>query len=214
MIKKIGDGGEGKDIEISIDCIKEVITKGRYIPLNKKKAESTKEVGRINGLGVNGYICNVIELEAVCFAREDEAGTVRFNETAGSMTKDSLFNALSVIRKITDKNISKYDIHVNCVGGAKVDGPSAGAAITCLIYSAIMEQPARQDTCITGEISIRGHIKAVGGVAEKITGAIRAGFKNIIIPEENKEEASGHEGINIITAGNIQEVISFMFEEQ
>ena len=202
---------EDNNIKISIDCIKEVISKGRYVPLNKKKSRSTREVGKINGLGVNGYFCNVIELEAVCFAREDEAGTVRFNETAGSMTKDSLFNALSVIRKITDKNISKYDIHVNCVGGAKVDGPSAGAAITCLIYSAIMEQPARQDTCITGEISIRGHIKAVGGVAEKITGAIRAGFKNIIIPEENKEEASGHEGINIITAGNIQEVISFMF---
>lgn len=205
---------EENNIKISIDCIKEVISKGRYVPLNKKKSRSTREVGKINGLGVNGYFCNVIELEAVCFAREDEAGTVRFNETAGSMTKDSLFNALSVIRKITDKNISKYDIHVNCVGGAKVDGPSAGAAITCLLYSAIMEQPARQDTCITGEISIRGHIKAVGGVAEKITGAKRAGFKNIIIPEENKEEASGHEGINIITAGNIQEVISFMFEEQ
>ena len=205
---------EDKDIEISIDCIKEVLSKGRYVPLNKKKAESIREIGRINGLGVNGFIGNVIELEAVCFAREDEAGTVRFNETAGSMTKDSLFNALSVIRKITDKNINKYDIHVNCVGGGKVDGPSAGAAITCLLYSAILERPARQDTCITGEISIRGRIKAVGSIVEKVSGAKRAGFKNVIIPEENKEEASGLDGINIIPAGNIQEVIGFMFDEQ
>ena len=205
---------EDKDNEISIDCIKEVLSKGRYVPLNKKKAESIREIGRINGLGVNGFIGNVIELEAVCFAREDEAGTVRFNETAGSMTKDSLFNALSVIRKITDKNINKYDIHVNCVGGGKVDGPSAGAAITCLLYSAILERPARQDTCITGEISIRGRIKAVGGIVEKISGAKRAGFKNVIIPEENKEEANGLDGINIIPAGNIQEVIGFMFDEQ
>jgi len=182
--------------------------------LNKKKAEGIREIGRINGLGVNGFIGNVIELEAVCFAREDEAGTIRFNETAGSMTKDSLFNALSVIRKITDKNINKYDIHVNCVGGGKVDGPSAGAAITCLLYSAILERPARQDTCITGEISIRGRIKAVGGIVEKISGAKRAGFKNVIIPEENKEEANGLDGINIIPAGNIQEVIGFMFDEQ
>ena len=96
---------ENKNVEISIDCIKEVIRKGRYVPLNKKKAESMREIGRINGLGVNGFLGNVIELEAVCFAREDEAGTVRFNETAGSMMKDSLFNALSVIRKITDKDI-------------------------------------------------------------------------------------------------------------
>ncbi|MDD4504513.1 MAG: Lon family ATP-dependent protease, partial [Clostridiaceae bacterium] len=209
----ISESCEDKDIEISIDCIKEVISKGRFVPINKNKAESTREIGRINGLGVNGFLGNVVELEAVCFTREDESGSVRFNETAGSMTKDSLFNALSVIRKITDKNINKFDIHVNCVGGGKVDGPSAGAAITCLVYSAIMEKPARQDTCITGEISLRGCIKAVGGIIEKINGAKRVGFKNVIIPEENKDEAKGLDGINIITVGNIQEVIKFMFEE-
>lgn len=197
--------------EISIDCIKEVISKGRFVPLNKKKAKLTKEIGKINGLGVNGFIGNVIELEAVCFAREDEAGHVRFNETAGSMTKDSLFNALTVVKKISGKNIDKYDIHVNCIGGGKVDGPSAGVAITCLLYSAIMELPVRQDTCITGEISLRGYIKGVGGIVEKVTGAKRAGFMNVIIPEENKDEISGIDGINIIAAGNIQEVIEFMY---
>lgn len=208
------DNYDNNDIEISIDCIKEVISKGRFVPLNKKKARSSKEIGKINGLGVNGFIGTVIELEAVCFERKDESGSVRLNETAGSMTKDSLFNALSVIRKITDKDINKFDIHVNCVGGGRVDGPSAGAAITCLVYSAIMELPARQDTCITGEISLRGDIKAVGGIVEKVIGAKRAGFKNVIIPEENKDEINGIEGINIITTGNIQEVIRFVFEEQ
>jgi ATP-dependent Lon protease len=103
---------------------------------------------------------------------------------------------------------------VNCVGGGKVDGPSAGAAIACLIYSVVTERPARQDTCITGEISIRGCIKAVGGVVEKIHGARRAGYKHVIIPEDNKDEAKGLDGINVIAAGNIQEVIRFMFEEQ
>lgn len=210
----IDDSCEGKEAEISIDCIKEVISKGRYVPINKKRTQNTREIGRINGLGVNGFIGSVIEFEAVCFDREDESGSTRFNDTAGSMTKDSLFNALSVLRQITGKNMNKFDIHVNCVGGGNVDGPSAGAAITCLIYSVVMEQPARQDTCITGEISIRGGIKAVGGVVEKIQGAKRAGFKNVIIPEENKEEAHGIDGINIIAAGNIQEVIRFMFQEQ
>ena len=210
----ISENSEGKDMEISLECIKEVISKGRFVPVNKKKSENTREVGRINGLGVNGFLGNVIELEAVCFPREDEAGGVRFNETAGSMTKDSLFNALSVVRKITGRNMNQYDIHVNCVGGGKVDGPSAGAAIACLVYSAVTECPARQDTCITGEISIRGCIKAVGGIVEKIHGAKRAGYKNVIIPEENKDEAKGLDGINIITAGNIHEVIRFMFEEQ
>lgn len=209
----ISDKCENNNIEISIECIKEVLNKGRFVPVNRKKSDSTKEIGRINGLGVNGFVGNVIELEAVCFEREDEAGSIRFNETAGSMTKDSLFNALSVVRKITGKNMNKFDIHVNCIGGGKVDGPSAGAAIACLIYSAVMERPIRQDTCITGEISIRGCVKGVGGVVEKILGAKRAGFANVIIPEENKDEAKSLEGINVIAAGNIQEVINFMFED-
>jgi ATP-dependent Lon protease len=184
------------------------------VPVNKKRAESTMEIGRMIGLGVNGVIGSGSELEAVCFERKDESGSVRLNETAGSMTKDSLFNALSVIRRIIHKDIDKFDIHVNCVGGGKVDGPSAGAAITCLVYSAVMELPARQDTCITGEISLRGCIKAVDGIVEKVIGAKRAGFKNVIIPEENKDEINGIDGINIITAGNIQDIIRFVFEEQ
>lgn len=209
----ISERVDDKNCKISIECIKEVLDKGRFIPVNRKKSESLREIGRINGLGVHGFVGSVIELEAMCFEREDEAGSIRFNETAGSMTKDSLFNALSVVRRITGKNMNKFDIHVNCIGGGKVDGPSAGAALACLIYSAVMELPIRQDTCITGEISLRGHIKGIGGVVEKVLGGKRAGYANVIIPEENMDEAKSIDGINVISAGNIQEVISFMFEE-
>ncbi|MDF2590585.1 MAG: ATP-dependent protease, Lon family [Clostridia bacterium] len=204
--------GTSTNIEINEEIIKEVVSAGRLLAVNKNKSSHVSEIGKINGLGVNGFLGSVIELEAVCFEREDEGGKVRFNETAGSMTKDSLFNALSVIRKQTGRNIDKYDIHVNCVGGGKVDGPSAGAAITCLLYSALMNMPARMDTCITGEISIRGDIKAVGGVREKILAAKRHGFKHVIVPAENNAETMGIEGINIIAAGNIQEVLNFIFE--
>lgn len=204
--------GTSTDVEINEEIIKEVISKSRLLSVNKNKSSHQLEIGKINGLGVNGFLGSVLELEAVCFEREDENGKVRFNETAGTMTKDSLFNALSVIRKLANTNIDKFDIHVNCVGGGKVDGPSAGTAITCLIYSALMNVPARMDTCITGEISIRGNIKAVGGIREKVFAAKRHGFTHVIIPEENREEAIGIDGINIITAGNIQEVIDFIFE--
>jgi ATP-dependent Lon protease len=203
--------GTSTNIEINEEIIQEVISTGRLVAVNKNKSSHVAEIGKINGLGVSGFLGNVIELEAICFEREDENGKVRFNETAGSMTKDSLFNALSVIRKFTNKNIDKYDIHVNCVGGGKVDGPSAGAAITCLVYSVLMNIPARMDTCITGEISIRGDIKSVGGVREKVLAAKRHGFKYVIVPEENGVETMGIEGINIIVTGNIQEVINFIF---
>jgi ATP-dependent Lon protease len=208
----VSKSGTSTGIEIGSETVKEVISKSRLVSVNKNKSSHKVETGKINGLGVNGFLGSVLELEAVCFDREDESGKVRFNETAGSMTKDSLFNALSVIRKLTNRNINKYDIHVNCVGGGKVDGPSAGAAITCLIYSALLDVPARMDTCITGEISIRGNIKGVGGIREKIFAAKRHGFKHVIIPDENREDAIGMDGINIITAGNIQEVIDFIFE--
>lgn len=207
----IYSNGKADNMEISMECIREVLGKGRFVPVNKNRCGTCSEVGRIFGLGVNGFMGSIIEFEAVSFPREDENGSVRFNETAGSMTKDSLFNAISVIRKITNKNMNMYDVHVNCIGGGRVDGPSAGAAITSLIYSAVMELPARQDTCITGEISIRGMIKPVGGVIEKIHAAKRSGFKHVIIPKENAYEAVGIDGINIIPVGNIEEVINFLF---
>ncbi len=83
------------------------------------------------------------------------------------MAKDSVFNAASVIKRLTDKDINDYDIHVNVIGGGKIDGPSAGAAITICIMSALLEKPIRQDLAITGEISLRGKIKPVGGIFEK-----------------------------------------------
>jgi ATP-dependent Lon protease len=208
----VSKGGTSSPLEITSEIIRDIIGKGRLIPVNKNKSSQKSEIGKIHGLGVNGFLGSVLELEAVCFPREKGGGRVRFNETAGSMTKDSLFNALSVIRGLTQKNIEHYDIHVNCVGGGKVDGPSAGAAITTLIYSALLNRAARMDTCITGEISIRGNIKAVGGVREKIHAAKRHGFSYVIIPEENREEAVGIEGIKILPAGNIQEVIDFIFQ--
>ena len=83
-------------------------------------------------------------------------------------------------------------------------------AITCLLYSAIMKKPMPKDCCITGEISISGNVKAVGGVKEKINAAIREGFKNMIIPCENKKDVGDIKGINIINAGNIREVVEFL----
>jgi len=197
--------------KISISTIKDVLSRGRYKPIERIIGCEQKEIGRAIGLGVYGFIGSIIEFEAIAFKRNDEGGTVRFNETAGSMTKDSVFNALSVIRKLTNKNVQNFDIHVNCIGGGKIDGPSAGTAITCAIYSTIMEKEIRLDTCITGEISLRGKVSPVGGIREKVKAAIRAGFKNVIIPIDNIDEVRDIESINIIATGNIEEVIAFMF---
>lgn len=203
------------NIEISIKDIEEVISISRITPFEQISNEEEQEVGHILGLGVSGYIGSAIEIEAAVFdAKEKGKGHVKFNDTAGSMAKDSVVNAASVIRKITDKDINDYDIHVNIVGGGRIDGPSAGAAITICIISALLNKPIRQDMAVTGEISLRGKIKPVGGIFEKVYGARRKGIKLVIVPKENlKEVPSGLEDIEVRAVDNIEELIKIAFGE-
>lgn len=198
---------------ISKDDLYNVIANSRLVPHTSKMASDIKEIGKIFGLGVSGYLGSVIEIEAVDFkaAREGQ-GVIRFNDQAGTMAKDSVYNAASVIRKLTGESLSDYDIHVNVVGGGNVDGPSAGTAIVCAILSAIKQKPARQDIAITGEISIRGKIKPVGGISEKIYGAKQAGIVKIVIPEENMKDIHADiEGIEVIPVKDIEQVIEVVF---
>lgn len=200
-------------VKITVESLKEVISISRLVPFEEVKVESKYDVGHIYGLGVSGYVGSTIEIETAVFeAKEKGKGIVRFNDTAGSMAKDSVFNAASVIRKITDKDISDYDIHVNVIGGGKIDGPSAGAAITVCIISALLNKPLRQDIAITGEISLRGNIKPVGGIFEKIYGARRKGIKLVIVPEDNsKEVPQGLEDIEVKAVNNIEQLIELVF---
>jgi ATP-dependent Lon protease len=172
------------------------------------------EIGRVNGLGVSGFIGSVLEIEAVAFKREEKNGNgiVRFNDTAGSMTKDSVFNATSVIRMLEGIDISGFDIHANVIGGGNVDGPSAGAAITVAILSAVTNKPVRQNVAITGEISLLGHIKPVGGIIEKIYGASQAGIRKVIIPYENRNEIPKElKEVEVIPVSNMKEILDIVF---
>ena len=109
--------------------IYEVAQVSRLFQFVTKKASSNSTVGHIFGLGVSGFVGSVIEIEAMVFPAEKGKGTIRFNETAGSMAKDSVFNAASVLRQVTGKDIHDYDVHINVIGGGNIDGPSAGTAI-------------------------------------------------------------------------------------
>ena len=204
---------EDEEITITMKHLNEVISISRLKPYEELSNGNTKEVGQIYGLGVAGYLGSTLEIEASVFeAKEKGAGTVRFNDTAGSMAKDSVFNAASVIRKITNKDIKDYDIHVNIVGGGKIDGPSAGAAITVCIISALLDKPLRQDIAITGEISLRGKVKPVGGIFEKVYGARRKGIKTVIVPIDNEKEVPlGLEDIEVKAVSTIEELLEIVF---
>ena len=201
------------NIQITLNDIEEVISIGRYVPFERNKDEKEYEVGHIYGLGVSGFLGSTLEIEAAVFtAKKKGAGTVRFNETAGSMAKDSVYNSASVIRKFTDKDIRDYDIHVNVVGGGKIDGPSAGAAITMCVISALLDKPLRQDIALTGEISLRGKVKPVGGIFEKIYGARRKEIKLVLVPKDNENEIpKGLKDIEVRAVGDIEELLSIVF---
>ncbi|WP_315081778.1 Lon family ATP-dependent protease [uncultured Clostridium sp.] len=202
------------NIEIKLEYLDEVLSVGRHVPFEIFDNTEEYEIGHIYGLGVSGFLGSTIEIEANVFeAKKKGAGVVRFNETAGSMAKDSVFNAASVIRAITDKDIKDYDIHVNVIGGGKIDGPSAGVAITLCIISALLKKPIKQDIAVTGEISLRGKVKPVGGIFEKIYGARRKGIKRVLVPKDNEKEIPrGLKDIEVKSVSTIEEIMDIVFE--
>lgn len=203
------------NILITKEDIYTVAQVSRLTPFITKKASDTSEIGKIFGLGVASFIGSVIEIEAIAFkAHEKGKGILRFNQTAGSMAQDSVFNAAAVVRKLTNEDIHDYDIHINIIGGGNIDGPSAGTAILIALISAITQKPIRQDIAITGEISIQGLVRPVGGVFEKAYGASQAGIKTLIIPEENaKDIPPDLHGLKVHPVKTAQEALAFAFDK-
>ena len=201
---------------VTKDDIYEVAQVSRLYQFGRKKASDTPAVGRVFGLGVAGFLGSIIEIEAVAFpAAEKGKGTVRFNETAGSMAKDSVFNAASVMRQLTGRDIHDYDIHVNVIGGGNIDGPSAGTAILAAIVSAVTGAAIRQDVAVTGEISLQGELRPVGGVFEKAYGARQAGISTLIIPWENKKDIpEEHLGLTIHRLKKAEEAFAVLFADE
>ena len=203
-------------VTVSKEDIYEVAQVSRLSPYVTKKASAEVRKGHIFGLGVAGFLGSAIEIEAVAFpAHEKGKGTVRFNETAGSMAKDSVFNAASVMRALTGEDINDYDIHINVIGGGNIDGPSAGTAILAVIVSAVTGRKIRQDVAVTGEISLQGRVRPVGGVFEKAYGAKQAGIKTMVIPKENnKDIPEEHLGLDIHPVSTAEEAFSYIFVDE
>ncbi|MBO4402050.1 MAG: Lon family ATP-dependent protease [Selenomonadaceae bacterium] len=205
----------GSDDKISKEQIYEVAQVSRLFQFVTKKASSKATVGHIFGLGVSGFLGSVIEIEAVVFTAEKGKGTIRFNETAGSMAKDSVFNAASVLRAVTGRDIHDFDVHINVIGGGNIDGPSAGTAILSALVSAVTGAKIRQDVAVTGEISLQGKVRPVGGVFEKAYGARQAGIKTLVIPKENsKDIPSGHLGLKIHAVETAEEAFKWIFADK
>jgi len=199
-----------------------VVDASQLEPRYEKKVFAEDQVGVVNGLAVFGPNSGaLLEIEVTVLptnqqgainitgiAEEESIGNQSKQIRRKSMAKGSIENVLTVLRSL-GVPAHEYDIHVNYPGGVPVDGPSAGVAMALGIYSAINKIPVRQDVALTGEISIHGHVKPVGGVMAKVKAAKRAGAKKVLIPYDNKQEMFEKiEGIQIIPVKHIQEALT------
>lgn len=196
-------------LKITKNHVYQVVQMARLSPYTLPRTGEEAEVGRVFGLGVSGFVGSIIEIEAVALpAREKGKGKLRFNDTAGTMAKDSVFNAASVVRRMLGTELEDYDLHINVIGGGNIDGPSAGVAICLALLSVVSGQPLRQDVAVTGELSLQGKIKPVGGIMEKIYGARQAGMKKVLVPKDNAPDVPRDlQGIEVVTVGRIEEAL-------
>jgi ATP-dependent Lon protease len=194
---------------ISEDDVRQVVQTSRLVRHTLVKGRARREIGKSFGLGVLHHLGSIIEIEALAFpASQKGKGTIRFNDTAGSMAKDSVFNATSVLRALTGKDVADFDLHINVVGGGNIDGPSAGLAIFLALYSAVTKTPLPQDVAVTGELSITGKVRAVGGIVEKLFAARQAGMRRVLIPMENAREVDAvPAGLEVVAVSRIDHVL-------
>lgn len=211
---------------IDIKDIEWVIEFGHYSPRIEKKVNSEVQIGCINGLAVFGNSTGmVIDVEATAMLVKPGSGSIRITgiveeeelDNRGhklkrtSSAKASVENVLTVLKRYLDIDFKDYEIHLNFPGGIPIDGPSAGITIATAVYSAVKNIPVSGDIAMTGEISIKGKVKPVGGVVSKVDAARTAGITKVFIPKENYQELFEDMDIEVIAVDNIGQVMKAIF---
>ena len=208
---------------ISEEDILWVIENGEYHEIVEKKVRSKAEIGIANGLAVHGSNIGIlIEVEVVANLNKNKKGSLKISgiieeeEISSNNRKmirkstaySSIENVITVLNNLYNLNCDEYDIHISIPGGVPVDGPSAGITIAVAIYSAITKRPVNNKVAMTGEISILGAVKPVGGIVAKIMAASKAGAEKVLIPIDNYSEGLlKDKKIKVIPVISINEVI-------
>ncbi|MFX3624029.1 MAG: ATP-dependent protease LonB [Ectobacillus sp.] len=213
---------------IQDDHIEWVIHSSQLTPKHEKHVYPIPKIGLVNGLAVYGpNMGALLEIEVTAIpaaekgdititgiVEEESIGTQGKSIRRKSMAKGSVENVVTVLRSL-NMLPSGYDIHINFPGGVPVDGPSAGIAIATGVYSAVHGVYVRNDVAMTGEVSIHGEVKPVGGVYAKVKAAKKAGAKTVLIPAENMQPILySIKGIEIVPVRHLQDVFSRTLVEQ
>lgn len=156
------------------------------------KADSENRVGLVTGLAWTEVGGELLTIETASVIGK---GKLSYTGSLGDVMQESIQAAMTVVRSRVDKLrinenfYEKRDIHVHVPEGATPkDGPSAGVGMCTALVSSLTGNPVRADVAMTGEITLRGEVLAIGGLKEKLLAAHRGGIKTVIIPKENERD--------------------------
>ncbi len=184
-------------------------------------AEQQNQIGQVVGLAWTEVGGDLLTIEVVTMPGK---GVITRTGSLGDVMKESVEAARTVVRSrarvlgIKDEAFEKQDLHVHVPDGATPkDGPSAGAAMATALVSALTGIPVRCDVAMTGEITLRGEITAIGGLKEKLLAALRGGIKTVLIPQDNVKDLQEipdnvKSGLDIIPVRWIDKVLELALE--
>jgi ATP-dependent Lon protease len=185
------------------------------------RTEKKNQVGQVVGLAWTEVGGDLLTIEAAVMPGK---GVIIRTGSLGDVMKESVEAARSVVRSrarrlgLKDELFEKRDIHIHVPDGATPkDGPSAGAAMTTALVSALSGIPVRADVAMTGEITLRGEVTAIGGLKEKLLAAHRGGVKTVLIPEENVKDLqeipeNAKNNLEIVPVRWIDQVLEYALE--
>jgi ATP-dependent Lon protease len=206
--------GKSKKVEIVPDNL------GNYAGVPKFRygeIEGEDRIGIVTGLAWTSVGGDILTIEAV---KMPGKGRITPTGNLKEVMKESVSAASSYVRSrstefgIEPPVFDKTDIHIHVPEGATPkDGPSAGVAMATAIVSVLTGVPVHKEIAMTGEISLRGRVLAIGGLKEKLLAALRAGIKTVLIPEENEKDLAEipdnvKQGLKIIPVSRVDEVLA------
>ncbi|MEO8167308.1 MAG: S16 family serine protease, partial [bacterium] len=210
---------EKKDISLSVtpQKVEEFLGVPKF--RNRLRAE-TNRIGSVTGLAWTSVGGDILHVDVTIMSGKDK---LTLTGQLGDVMKESAQAALSYLRSNAEAlqlNTEFYkdkEVHVHLPEGAiPKDGPSAGVTMVMAMYSAVSGKPARADVAMTGEITLRGEVLAIGGLNEKLIAAQRSGITTVLIPQENVKDLSEiqakvKEGLTIIPINKIEDALPHIF---
>jgi len=199
-----------------------VVAAQQYTRRVERKMREEPASGVATGLAVIGpNVGTILEVEATArrvargkgrltvtgMVDEEDIGSRGHTLRRKSMGRSSVDSVLTVLQGVTGENLRDYDLHINLPGGMPVDGPSAGVTIAVAVHSALCQRRVDNTLAMTGEVSIHGEVRPVGGVPAKVRAAAEAGALRVLVPVENDQEILHRMGVEVIPVRTLQEAI-------